>query len=52
MFTAEQKQILMKYYEELDMKSTHKRNAALMEQAATEGKIPLDRVKVGASHAR
>jgi transposase len=45
-FTPEQKQVLLRYYEEKDMKSTHKRNSELMERAAEEGNIPLDRVKV------
>jgi len=46
-FTPEQKEILMKYFEEYGMTSTHRRNTELMKQCASEVGTTVARVKVG-----
>ncbi len=47
MFTPEQKDVLMKYFEEYGMTSTHRRNTELMRQCAGEVGTTVARVKVG-----
>ncbi len=46
-FTPEQKDVLMKYFEEYGMTSTHRRNTELMRQCAGEVGTTVARVKVG-----
>ena len=46
MFTPEQKEVLMKYFEEYGMTSTHRRNTELMKQCASEVGTTVARVKV------
>ena len=45
-FSHSQKRVLLRYYEELDMKSTHRRNEDLMRQAVVEAQTSIERVKV------
>jgi len=47
-FTPEQKEVLMKYFEEYGMTSTHRRNTELMRQCAGEVGTTVARVKVWA----
>lgn len=53
MFTPEQKSVLLRYFEEYGMTSTHRRNTALMQQCANEVGTTIERIKVmtlGASY--
>ena len=45
-FTPEQKEILIKYFEDYGMTSTHRRNTELMRQSAGEVGTTVARVKV------
>lgn len=46
LFTAEQRQILLKYFDECGMTSTHRRNAELIQRCATDVGTTIERVKV------
>ena len=46
MFTPEQRAVLMRYFEEFGMTSTHRRNTDLMQRCAQEINTTIDRVKV------
>jgi len=45
-FTPEQKRILLKYFEEYGMTSTHRRNTELMQRCAEEVGTTIIKVKV------
>ena len=45
-FTDEQRKLLLKYFDEYGMTSTHRRNVDLMQKCAQEVGTSLDRVKV------
>ena len=45
-FTPEEKEILMKHFEEYGMTSTHRRNTELMRRCAEEIGTTIERVKV------
>ena len=47
-FGSDQRAILLKYFEEYGMTSTHRRNLELMQRCAQEVGTTLDRVKVRA----
>ncbi len=49
MFTPEQKAVLLRYFDEYGMTSTHRRNADMMQRCANEVGTTIDRIKVGAS---
>ncbi len=46
MFTTDQRTVLMRYFEEYGMTSTHRRNTELMQRCAQEVNTSIDRVKV------
>ena len=46
MFSDEQRTILLRYFDEYGMTSTHRRNMELMERCANEVGTSLERVKV------
>jgi len=46
MFTVEQKEILMRYFEEYGLTSTHRRYSDLMTRCAVEVRTTVERVKV------
>ncbi len=46
MFTTEQRTVLMRYFEEYGMTSTHRRNTELMQRCAQEVHTSIDRIKV------
>ena len=46
LFTAEQRAVLLKYFNEYGMTSTHRRNAELMHKCANEIGTTLERIKV------
>ena len=46
MFTTEQRTVLMRYFEEYGMTSTHRRNTELMQRCAQEVNTSIDRIKV------
>lgn len=45
-FTPEQKAVLIRYFEELGMTSTHRRNTDLMQRCADEVGTTIERIKV------
>ncbi|XP_064404228.1 uncharacterized protein LOC135349615 [Halichondria panicea] len=45
MFTTEQRTVLMRYFEEYGMTSTHRRNTELMQRCAQEVHTSIDRIK-------
>lgn len=46
MFSDGQRKILLKYFDEFGMTSTHRRNSELIERCSTEVGTTLERVKV------
>ena len=46
MFTPEQRAVLMRYFEEYGMTSTHRRNTELMQRCAQEINTTIERIKV------
>lgn len=46
-FTPEEKAVLLKYFEDYGMTSTHRRNTELMQRCAEEVGTTIERVKVG-----
>lgn len=46
LFSDEQRTILLRYFDEYGMTSTHRRNTELMERCANEVGTTLERVKV------
>lgn len=46
MFTPDQKAVLLRYFEEYGMTSTHRRNTDLMQRCAEEVGTTIDRIKV------
>ena len=46
LFTDDQRSILLRYFDEYGMTSTHRRNSELMERCAAEVGTSLERVKV------
>ena len=46
MFTPEQKAVLLRYFEEYGMTSTHRRNTDLMQRCAAEVGTTIERIKV------
>ena len=46
MFSDSQRKILLKYFDEFGMTSTHRRNSALVERCSTEVGTTVERVKV------
>lgn len=46
LFTAEQRQLLLKYFDEYGMTSTHRRNADLIQRCAQDVGTTVERVKV------
>ena len=46
MFTNEQRKVLLKYFDEYGMTSTHHRNSELIERCRTEVGTTVERVKV------
>lgn len=47
LFSAEQRAVLLKYFNEYGMTSTHRRNGELMQKCAAEIGTTLERIKVG-----
>ena len=45
-FTPEQKMVLLRYFEEYGMTSTHRRNTELMQRCAGEVGTTVERIKV------
>ena len=50
MFTPDQKAVLLRYFEEYGMTSTHRRNTDLMQRCAEEVGTTIDRIKVWLLH--
>lgn len=48
-FSPDQKAVLIRYFEEYGMTSTHRRNTDLMQQCAGEVGTTIERIKVGAA---
>ena len=46
MFTPEQKGVLLRYFDEYGMTSTHRRNTELMQRCANEVGTTIERIKV------
>ena len=46
-FTSEQRTVLLKYFNEYGMTSTHRRNSELIQKCASEIGTTVERIKVG-----
>lgn len=51
LFTDDQRSVLLRYFDEYGMTSTHRRNSELMERCATEVGTTLERVKASGCEA-